>query len=375
MRRLRALMKKEFIHMRRDPRTVVLILIMPILQLFLLGYVVNTNVKNIPTVVYDQDNSAASRELLQAFRAANYFKFDFVAHSQQEVTTLIDGGQAKAGFIIPPGYASDLLAGKQVQVAVLIDGSDPGTAQAALSNALLISQAHSVKLQIEKLAARGVSLNASAAIDVRPRVLYNPNLESSYNMIPGLIGTILQMTTLTMTAMAIVREREHGTIEQLIVTPIRNIELMIAKITPYVIISMVNVLIIMGVGTLWFHVPINGNVMLLLALTGLYILPNLGLGLLISTFARTQQEAQFASMPIMLPSMMLSGFLFPLESMPVVLQWIGHIVPLTYFLQITRGIVVKGVGFELLVTQTLALIGFAVAFMLLAALRFRKTIE
>jgi ABC-2 type transport system permease protein len=372
MRRLRALMKKEFIHMRRDPRTLTFIFIMPILQLFLLGYAVNTDVKNVPAVTYDQDNTQASRDLLDAYRAAGYFQFDYVAYSQQEVNDLIDSGRARAGIIIPPGYGNNITGGRPAQVAVLIDGSDPGIASAALSNALLISQAYSTQMQLKQLSGTGAG---RAMVDVRPRVLYNPNLLSSFNLIPGLIGTILQMSTLNMTAMAIVRERERGTIEQLVVTPIRNFELMIAKITPYILVSMVNVIMVMLVGTLWFGVPVRGSIILLLALTGLYIIPNLGIGLLISTFAHTQQEAQFASMPIMLPSMMLSGFLFPLASLPVVLQWVARFIPLTYFLEITRGIIVKGIGLNLLITQTLALTGFAVALVILAARRFKKTIE
>jgi ABC-2 type transport system permease protein len=372
MRRLRALMKKEFIHMRRDPRTLTFIFIMPILQLFLLGYAVNTDVKNVPAVTYDQDNTQASRALLDAYRAAGYFQFDYLAYSQQEVNDLIDSGRARAGIIIPPGYGNNINGGRPAQVAVLIDGSDPGIASAALSNALLISQAYSTQMQLKQLSGAGAR---QAMVDVRPRVLYNPNLLSSFNLIPGLIGTILQMSTLNMTAMAIVRERERGTIEQLVVTPIRNFELMIAKITPYILVSMVNVIMVMLVGTLWFGVPVRGSIILLLALTGLYIIPNLGIGLLISTFAHTQQEAQFASMPIMLPSMMLSGFLFPLASLPVVLQWVARFIPLTYFLEITRGIIVKGIGLNLLITQTLALTGFAVALVILAARRFKKTIE
>ena len=375
MRRLRALMRKELTHMRRDPRTVVMVLIMPILQLILLGYATNTDVRNVPTVVLDQDNSRASRALLATYRASGYFSLDYVAYSETDATLLVEGGQARVAIIIPPRYGSDLAAGRTVVVAVLIDGSDPTVASAALSTATLVGQAHGTQIRTEQLAARGPVRSASLPLEVRTRVLYNPDLLSSYNMIPGLIAMILVMTTTSLTSFAIVKEREHGTIEQLIVTPIRNWELVIAKITPYVLVSLGDVILILLVGTFWFHVPIRGSFVLLFALTGLFLLPNLGIGLLISTFARTQQQAQFMVMPIMLPSMMLSGFLFPIAALPPVLQGISKFLPLTYFLFIARSVIIKGAGLELLIPEVLALSAFAVVLVGLAALRFRKTLD
>jgi len=375
MRRLRALMRKELTHMRRDPRTVVMVLIMPILQLILLGYATNTDVRNVPTVVLDQDNSRASRALLATYRASGYFSLDYVAYSETDATLLVEGGQARVAIIIPPRYGSDLAAGRTVVVAVLIDGSDPTVASAALSTATLVGQAHGTQIRTEQLAARGPVRSASLPLEVRTRVLYNPDLLSSYNMIPGLIAMILMMTTTSLTSFAIVKEREHGTIEQLIVTPIRNWELVIAKITPYVLVSLGDVILILLVGTFWFHVPIRGSFVLLFALTGLFLLPNLGIGLLISTFARTQQQAQFMVMPIMLPSMMLSGFLFPIAALPPVLQGISKFLPLTYFLFIARSVIIKGAGLELLIPEVLALSAFAVVLVGLAALRFRKTLD
>jgi len=375
MRRLRALIRKEFTHIRRDPRTLTFILIMPILQLFLLGYATNSDVKNVPTVVFDQDNSHASRALLDAYRAAGYFSLDYIAYSEADVARLIDGGKARVGIIIPPRYSDDLAAGRSSEVAVLIDGSDPTIANTALSAARLVGQSHATNIRFEQLTARGPSMGLMLPFEVRTRVLYNPDLLSSYNMIPGLIGTILQMATMNLTAFAIVRERERGTIEQLIVTPIRNWELIIAKITPYIIISMINVVIVLTMGTLWFKVPIRGSVSLLLALAGLFLLPNLGIGLLISTFARTQQEAQFAVMPIILPAIFLSGFFFPLAAMPSFLQAISRVLPLRYFLVIVRSIVVKGVGIELLLPEVAALCVAAVVMLGIAARRFRKTLD
>jgi ABC-2 type transport system permease protein len=373
MRRFRALIRKEFIHMRRDPRTLMTVILLPVMQLLLLGYAANTDVKNVPVVVFDQDNSRASRALLDAFKATGYFSLDYVAYSDEDINNAIEGGKARVGIIIPPGYNDNMSAGKKTQVAVLIDGSDPTIASTALSTATLVGQSHSAGIAAQQLSAPSPS--ARGGLEVRTRVLYNPDLLSTYNMIPGLMATILMQTTTTLTSFAIVREREHGTIEQLIVTPIRNWELVIAKILPYVLLSMVDVVIILAVGTLWFNVPIRGSLMLLMVLTGLYLLPNLGLGLLISTVARSQQQAQMMAMPIMLPSMFLSGFIFPVAALPVALQVVSSFLPLTYFLFIARSVVVKGAGLDLLLPQVGALVVFSIAIMAIAAIRFRKTLE
>jgi ABC-2 type transport system permease protein len=375
MRRLRALMKKEFIHMRRDPRTLIFVFIMPILQLLLLGYATNNEIKNISTVIFDQDRSQASRSLLSAFHATGYFAFDYTAYSIEEVNQLIESGTVRVGIIIPSGFHNDLAAGHTGVVAVLLDGSDPNIAGSLLSATIFVGQAHGAQILAEKLASRGLSNSGSSPIDVRTRVLYNPDLQNSFSMIPGLIAMILMQTTTSLTSLSIVKERERGTIEQLIVTPIRNWELVIAKITPYILVAMANTILVLFVGTVMFGIPIRGNVILLLALTALYILPNLGIGLTISTFAKTQQEAQFMTMPILLPSMMLSGFLFPVSSLPYFLQLFGKLLPLTYYLLILRGVVVKGVGASSLITEIVSLAVLSIVLLGIAALRFRKTLE
>jgi ABC-2 type transport system permease protein len=374
MRRLRALMRKELTHMRHDPRTVMMILIMPILQLFLLGYAANSDVNNVAAAIYDQDHSRASRQLLDAFRNTGFFSFDYVAYSNDDINRLIQGGKASVGILIPPDYELNLMAGRTGEVGVLIDGSDPTVATAALSAAALAGQSYGTNLTLQQLASVGAS-GGSLPVDVRTRVLYNPDLLSSYNMVPGLIAIILMMTTMNLTSASIVKEREQGTIEQLIVTPIRSWELVIAKITPYVLVSMVDVVIILLFGTLWFGVPIRGSLSLLLALTGLFLLPNLGIGLVVSTIARTQQQAQFMVMPIMLPTFLLSGFLFPISTLPPVLQLISRFIPVTYFLVIVRSIIIKGTGLQLLYPQVIALTIFSLVLMAIAALRFRKTLD
>jgi len=375
MRRFRALINKEILHMLRDPRTLVFLFIMPILQLVLLGYATNTDVKNIPTVVFDQDNSQQSRSLLDAFRSTGYFSLNYAAYNLTDVNNLIEGGKVKVAIVIPPTYSQDLASRQTAQVSVLIDGSDPTTATTALSAATLAGQAKGVAILSQQLGLLGSTASLSSPIDVRTRVLYNPDLLSTYNLVPGLVAMILFQTTVSLTALSIVRKRELGTIEQLIVTPIRNWELVLAKITPYILVSFANTLLILVIGTFWFGVPIRGSVLLLLAMTGLYILPNLGIGLVISTIARTQRQAQFMTMPIMLPSMMLSGFIFPISSLPVILQAVGYMFPLTYYIIMMRSIVIKGAGLSLLMPQVLVLTAFAIGLLGLAALRFRKTLD
>jgi ABC-2 type transport system permease protein len=375
MRRFRALIKKEMTHMRRDPRTLIFIFLMPVLQLMLLGYANNTDVKDVPTVVFDQSNSQASQSLLSALQTTGYFSYDYVATTDAEVTDLIDSGKVKVGITIPPDYTGNVLAGDSAQVSVQIDGSDPTTASAVLAAVTLAGQAHGSAIRLRQLALAGVSRTGNTPVDIRTRVLYNPDMLSSYNIVPGLIAMILFMTGTSLTALAIVRERERGTIEQLIVTPIRNWELILAKITPYTLVSFADMVLILILGVVWFKVPIRGSLPLLFAMTGMYLLPTLGMGLLISTFARTQQQAQLMTMPIMLPAMMLSGFIFPVASLPLFLQFVGKLFPITYFITILRSVVVKGVGFQMIIPQTLALAAFGVRLLGLAALRFRKKLD
>ena len=375
MRRFRALIKKEMTHMLRDPRTLIFIFIMPVLQLILLGYANNTDFTNIPTAILNQDNSPASRTLLDSFQGTGYFSFDYSAYSQSEVNTMIAGGKAKVGIVIPPDYSSNLASGKTATVLVLVDGSDPTVAGAALSAAQLAGQAHGASIHAQQLGSQGVSQSGVGPIDVRTNVLYNPDLLSSYNIVPGLVAMILFQTATSLTALAIVRERERGTMEQLIVTPIRSWELILAKITPYILVSFADTILILVLGTVIFGVPIRGSLLLLFVVTGLYLLPTLGYGLVISTIAQTQQQAQLMVMPLMLPAMMLSGYIFPIASLPVVLQFVGALLPTTYFIYIMRAVVIKGVGLDLIIPQTIALIFFAIAMLSLAAWRFRKTLD
>jgi ABC-2 type transport system permease protein len=373
--RLVALIRKEFIQIIRDPRTLALTFLMPVVQLFLLGYAATNDVRNVPLAVFDQDKSTASRALLDAYRAADYFRLDFDVNTESDLRALIDRGAARAGMIVPPGYGEELAANRTAQVAFVIDGSDPTVAGTALSAAVLIGQSKATSLALERLAARGQAGAFRSPIEVRTQVWYNPDLVSAYYMIPALIGMILQFLTVILTATAIVRERERGTIEQLIVTPIRSWELVVGKLAPYVIIAFIDTLEILVAGVLIFGVPINGSLALLLTLSALFLVSTLGLGLFISTLSNTQQEAILTSFFFQLPSIFLSGFFFPLAAMPQVLQWASYAIPLRYFLIIVRGIVLKGVGSEALWPEIIALSLFAVVIMSAAALRFRKRLD
>jgi ABC-2 type transport system permease protein len=373
--RLLSMIRKEFIQILRDRRTLGITVMMPVMLLLLLGYSATSDVRNVPLAVIDRDRSAGSRQLIEAYRTADYFHIAFDIDGEAELRRLIDNGSARAGLIIPPGYGDQVAAGHTATVAFILDGSDPAIAGTAFSSAELIAQARSTSLMVEKAAALGQSGQAAAPIEVRTQVWYNPDLISAYYMIPALIGLILQFLTGNLTAMAIVRERERGTIEQLGVTPLSSLELMIGKLVPFVVIGMIDTMGVLALGVLIFGVPINGSIALLLLLSVLFLASTLGLGLFISTITRTQQEAQMASMFVLLPLMYLSGFFFPLAAMPKVLQWLSYAVPLRYFLVITRGIVLKGVGAGALWPEIEALAIFAVVIMGAAALRFRTTLD
>ncbi len=373
--RLIALIRKEFIQIRRDPRTLALIIVIPIMQLFLLGYAATNDVRNVPLAVLDQDRSSAARRLLDAYRAADYFRITHAVSSERQLRDLIDRGVVRAGLIIPPNYGEKVHSGKPASVAFVLDGSDPTVASTALSAAQLIGQAHATAILAERAQRQGFGSNLDSALEVRTQVWYNPDLISAYFMIPGVIGMILYALTSILTATAIVRERERGTIEQLIVTPIRPIELVVGKLFPYVVLAIINAIEVLVLGAWWFDVPVRGNLGLILALSGLFLLSSLGIGLFGSTIANTQQEAMLTVWMTLLPSIFLSGFFFPLEAMPKVLQWISYIFPLRYYLVIIRTLLLKGGGVSALWEQILALTLFGVVIMGAAARRFRKRLD
>jgi ABC-2 type transport system permease protein len=376
--RIIAITRKEFIQIMRDRRTLIMTLLMPIIQMILLGYAANSDVKNVPLAVLDQSRSSQSRALLDAFRATGYFVINYEVTSEPDLERLIDEGQAKTGLIIPPDYGQKVSRGQSVSVAFIIDGTDSSISAGSLAAARLIGQTQSAGMQVQRLsrqASISSSMSSASAIDVRTQVWYNPDMVTTFIMIPAMIGLILQMVTSTLSASAIVREYENGTIEQLIVTPVRSWELMVGKLLPYTLIAFADVLEILILGTLWFGVPIRGSIGLLLGLAALFLVTSLSMGLLISTVARTQREAQTLGMIIQLPSMFLSGFFFPIAAMPQVLQWVSVLVPLKYFMIIIKAIVLKGAGLQLLMPEVVALVIFALVTMVAAVSRFRKRLD
>lgn len=374
-KRFLSIIKKEFIQVKRDPISLRIPIAMPIVMMLLFGYAVNTEVDRIPTAVFDQSRSAESREYIDKFVASNYFDVKYYVTSEKEISELIDGGKAKAGIIIPAGYASDIRRNKSPQTQLIIDGTDPTTARTALNSGVLISEVYSRTFKENMLKKIGLSAASTPGVAINPKVWYNPNLESTRFTIPGLVGLILQNITLMLTAFALVREKERSTIEQLIVTPVKPAELILGKLVPYIIIGYVGFLFALSICIFWFGVDVTGSIGLLLLLGFLFVFCSLSIGMLISTFANNQMQAMMVMVLIILPSILLSGFMFPREAMPLPVQLLGYIIPLTYFLDIIRGIVLKGIGMSFLVNDVIALCIFTVVILTMATLRFRKSLD
>lgn len=375
LRRFFAIIKKEFIQVRRDPISLRIPIAMPIVMMFLFGYAVNTEVEHIKTAVLDMSKSVQSREYAKRFVVSDYFDIVAYADSEAELESLVETGAVKAGLIIPSDYSQKLISGHVPDTRLVIDGTDPTTARTALSSGILINEMYSKTLREGKMQIMGIKPPGLPGVTLNAKVWYNPNLKSTRFTIPGLVGLILQNITVMLTAFALVREKEKGTIEQLIVTPIRPVELILGKLVPYIIIGYVAFLFALGICVFWFNVSIEGSVMLLLALGFLFVLCSLAIGMLISTFARNQLQAMMAMVLFLLPSILLSGFIFPREAMPWFISIIGNVIPLTYFLDIIRGIVLKGVGIEILMQSVVALTVFFCMILGIAVIRFRKNLE
>ena len=372
--RIFSVIRKEFLQIFRDPRTLAMIIIMPIIELFLLGYAATTDVKNISMTVWDQSKTAQSRALLDAFRAADYFTLDYSVGSQEEYQKLIEAGDTRVALVIPPEYDRRLIEGN-AQVLMVLDGSDATVGATALSTARLVGQAYSTKILGEQALLSGRSEVPAAPVEVRTQVWYNPDLNSAFFNIPGVIGMILSFITSILTATTIVRERERGTIEQLIVTPIRSWELIVGKLLPYVILGFIETIEILLIGHWWFGVPIRGSGGLIVLTSGLFLMSSLGIGLFASTMANTQQEAMMTVMMFNLPMIFLSGFFFPIAAMPKFLQVVSYAIPLRYYLIIIRSLLIKGVGIVSIQNEVTALVIFGVVIMSAAALRFRKRLD
>lgn len=374
--RLLAILKKEFTQMLRDRMTLFIMIAMPFFQLLIFGYAIDTDVKHLSAVVYDQSLSADSREFLDSLTATNYYDIAYVATSYNEVEERIQKGEAKVGVIIPATYASALKHNHPTEVQVIVDATDPTSAMSAISTAQLVGQNKSQQIMVKKLYQSGISTVKNAtAIDIRIRPWYNPDFVTAFYMVPGISGTILTLTMLIFTSLSIVREREQGTLEQLIVTPLKSSELMLGKILPYVLVGYIQLTILVLTGVIVFQVPVGGSILLLYALTSLFIMATLGLGLFVSNMAKNQMQGMMMAAFILLPSIMLSGFVFPRESMPKFFYYLGGLFPLTFYLQIIRGILLKGVTIGYLWKPVLALSLFSAVILTMSVMRFKKRLE
>jgi len=370
LNRVMAIIKKEFFQIKRDKRTIAIIILMPIMELLLFGYAASTSVDHISTVVFNNDIGIESRELLDNFKNSQYFDINYSAESLNDLQKYIDNGYAKAGIVIPLEYSEDIKNGETSQIQLIIDGTDPTTAQTILSSAGGVVQSMSVEIIGETLAT-----TMPQPLNLRSRVWYNPDMSSIYFNIPGLIGVILQTVTLMLTSFSIVRERERGTMEQLIVTPITKMELMVGKIIPYVIIGFVDIVLALALSVFWFKVPIAGSITLLLLFSVIFLFGALGIGLLISTISKSQLQAMQLSMFMIMPNILLSGYMFPREAMPKFINAISTVLPLTYFIKVLRGIILKGNGFVELYKEFIILVIFGVLFLFLAAMKFKKKMD
>lgn len=363
-----AILYKEFLQMRRDRMTLALIFMLPLVQLLLFGYAIQTEVKHISTVVFDQSLSDESRDLLDSFSASGYFDVTYVANSYDGVSKMIDSGRAKVGIIFPPDFAENIKRGVSSPAQVIVDASDNMVANQAIAIANSISL-----IKSQEILARSKNISGTP-YDIRVRPWYNPDGITAYYMVPAILGIIVTMTMVIMTSMGIVRERERGTLEQLIVTPVRSYELMIGKIIPYIALGYLQITVALLVAVIVFKVPIRGNLLELYLLTLFFITASLGLGILISNIAKNQMQAFQMSFFVMLPSILLSGFMFPRDAMPKFIYYLSTLIPLTYYLDIIRGIVLKGIGFTYLLGQIAALLVFSVVLLTLSILKFKKKI-
>ena len=368
MRRTRFLIWKEMIELGRDPRLLFIVIVAPILQLFLLAYAASTDIREVPVLIVDADRSAASRDVVARFAAAPTFTIAAVVSSPNEIDEYLDDGRAWLAVTIPRGFGDGLHGAAAQTIQIIADGSDANSAGVAVGYASNLLAQYGARL-----VSRHGQAGATPLIDPRIRVWFNPQLESRQFMIPGVIALLLLVVTTNLSSMGIVREKEVGTLEQLNVTPLSRSELILGKLLPYALIGMVEVGLVVSVAMFWFEVPMRGSVLLLLAMSAVYLLTTLGLGLFVSTISATQQQAMMTTtFFFLIPMVFLSGFVFPIENMPVVIQWLTYVIPLRYFLVVVRAIFLKGVGLETFWPEALALAGWGVAILALAIIRSSK---
>ncbi len=370
-KRIWAITQKEFIHTLRDRSSLALLLTLPLLQLFLFGFAIDVNITHIPMVVADQSHDSASRAFIAAMQNSGYFDVTMYVPGEAEATRAIDAGAASVALIIPTDFAA-LVERGQAQTLMLIDGSDLFMTMAAFNVASVIAQAHASEVLMQRVARSGLPVSGALPLDTRTRILYNPDQAQLWFVVPSMTALLLQTSAVTLTALAVVREREAGTMEQLLVTPIRPLELMLGKMAPNLVIAMLNMLTVIAAGVFIFKVPFRGSFALFYGLSLLYVFSGLGLGLFISTISKNLKQAQQFIAVVVMIGTVLGGFLFPRYSMPLLLRWVGNLFPMTYFIPIARGIITKGVGLDSLWRSVVALALYSIGIMVLAARLFRQ---
>ncbi len=375
MKAVLSIIRKEFLHLRRDPRLFPVIFISPILQLLLLGYAADLDVKLIPSVICDMDRSAASRDFLDGFLNSGYFAVEARVEKTDEIDRYLDDGDAAMAFVIPRGFGDKVAGRRPASVMIIADGSESQSATIGVNYATMIAAKYSQRILLESFErVKGLGLKP-VLVDPEVRVWYNPELRSRNFMVPGVLGLILMIMTTSLASLGIVRERETGTMEQLIVTPIRPYQLILGKLLPFVLIGLIDATFVVAVAKWGFLIPVRGSVPLLFALCLAFMLNTLGIGLFISTISRTQQQAMLTSLFFILPMIMLSGFVFPIENMPRFFQLVTHVIPIRYFFVIIRGIMLKGAGWPELWDQAAALLVLGTAILGLSVARFQKKLD
>lgn len=373
-KRFFAIIKKEIIHIKRDKPSLMMGFVAPIIMVLLFGYAVNTDIDHIKTAVLDMDKTEMSRNAVEAFKNSNYFDVVAYVSNMQELQKEIDSNGAKTGIVIKSGFNEGINRNERPELLLVVDGSDPSIARTAYSSGIFTAQAFSSNIKVERLLKSGTKI-LQEPIEIKSMVLYNPQLKSANFTIPGLIGLIMQNITVMLIAFALVREKEKGTIEQLIVTPVKPFEMIFGKLIPYTFIGFIDLLIATFFGTWWFKVPIQGSIPLLIILGLGFVICSLAMGILISTVAQNQLQAMQMSILIILPSVLLSGFMFPREAMPLFVRLLGNVFPITYFLVILRGIISKGASLNLMLNDVLILFAEGTILFILSIIRFRKKLD
>ncbi len=379
LQRFASLIRKEIIQLLRDRRSLAYMLGLPLLQLFLFSYAVNSTVYHIPTAIVDQSRDRKSREFIDAMVNSQYFDMTLQLQNADDVIKAIDRGDVKAGIVIPPDFATNTDR-SSANVLILLDGSDSASVSSGFGASALVAQNYSLSLTTEEIVRRGLGPGvvggaATLPISISTRVLYNPDMISVWFILPGIVGLILQNLAVQQAALSVVKDRELGTIEQVLVTPTRPLELVLSKMIPLLILCMAAMGVTVGIGIYWFHVPFQGSIFLYFWMSLLFVLGSLALGLLISTRARTQRQAQQMALLPMLFGLMLGGLIYPRSSMPLIPQLIGNLFPLTYFIRISRSIFIKGVGLTFVWSDALILIIYGTLVIVLAARNFKKRLD